>query len=74
AMQPAEDTCHGSILYERLEQFADYQVPKYFGMSLNEFLELPTDVCSRILSIAGKKQKIEGTIASNALDQLSVGK
>lgn len=70
AMHPAEDTCTGSVLYERLEQFADLCITKHFGLSLTEFLELPTDVCSEIMRIAAKRQKLENTVASDMLDKL----
>ena len=74
AMHPAEDVSAGSLLDERIEQFADRQVSKFFGMSLTEFLQYPTELCMRILEICGRKQKYENTVAGNALAALEAGR
>ena len=71
AMHAAEDFTSGSLLYERLDQFADLQVGKFFNISLTEFLELPSDVCTHLLEKSASMQKTEGTLAGNMLDQLN---
>lgn len=70
AMHPAENVLEGSFLDERIEQFADKEVTKHFGLSLIEFLDLPTDVCFKILEVAAKRQKVEGSTAASLLNQL----
>lgn len=74
ALHDGENTGIGSTLYERIELFAERGVTKHFGLSLSEFLELPTDVCDRILEISNKRQAIEGSVAGNMLAQLEANK
>jgi hypothetical protein len=74
AMHDCEDSSKGSILYERLNQFAEYCVAKHFGLSLAEFLELPTDVCNEILNISDKRQRTENSVATNLLNELELKK
>jgi len=59
AMWPQEDASTGSLLDERLEQFADLQVGRVFNCSLNEFLSQPSDVCFKMLEIAAKRKNTE---------------
>jgi len=70
AMHPAENTSDGSLLDERLQQFADKKVSHYFGLSLKEFLEYPPDICLKILEICSKKQSEENTVTNAVLSQL----
>lgn len=70
AMHYAENCRDGSLMDERLSQFADKQVVKFFGLSLTEFLNLPSDTCLKILEICGKKQNEENVIAGNALNNI----
>ena len=62
AMHWEEDNSNSSSLYERIQQFEDRQVYKRFGLSLTEFLELPRDVCIKILDVSTKKQKDENNV------------
>ena len=39
AMHTSEDSSTGSMLYTKLEQFANHNVPKHFGLSLKDFLD-----------------------------------
>ena len=73
-MHDCENVCKGSDLYERLNQFAEYQVTKHFGLSLLEFLEFPTDICDEILDISARRLSVEGSTASNILAQLQANK
>ena len=70
ALQWAEDATTGSLLYERLQEFADKGVGKIFNISLDKFLELPTDTCLKMFEIASKLKTEEGKIAQNLLDGL----
>jgi len=74
AMHDSEDASKGSVLYERIEMFAEFQVTKFFGLSLADYMELPTDVCSKILEISAKRQKVEGSVTNSMLSQLEAGK
>lgn len=70
AMHPAEDSSTGSLLYERIEQFGEKQVPKWYGLSLKDFLSLPTDICIKILQECEKLRNKESTDTSNLISQL----
>ena len=70
AMHPSEDVSHGGALYGRIDQFATLQVGKFFNMSLTEFLDMPSDVCTHILEVSSQMQKTEGNVASDMLDKL----
>lgn len=70
AMHWCEDTATDSTLYERIDLFLNRDVSKHSGLSLVEFLELPSDLCSYLLEVATKRQKLEGTVASTMLRDL----
>lgn len=69
----AEDNTTGSLLHERLDMFAQKQVHKWFGISWPEFVAQPTDLCLRMLEIAGKKQDAEDSTTTGVLAQLGGG-
>lgn len=69
AMQWPEDTCSGSTLYERLSQYTIYGIQKHFGLSVTEFLDLPSDIVLYLLELGSKEQKKEGAIAEDLLTQ-----
>lgn len=59
AMWDCEDARTGSLMDERMSQFAEKHVGKHFNISWPEFMELPTDQCYRMLEIASKLKNIE---------------
>ena len=67
----AENASLGSTLYERIELFAELDVKKHFGMSLNELLEMPTDIVNKILEVSAARQKVEGNAAQDLSDKLT---
>ena len=71
AMQWAEDSFNGSLKYERIEQFSDYNVTKYFNLSWTEFCNLPVDEARKILEVSLKRRNKEGTVTDNLLKDLS---
>jgi hypothetical protein len=70
-MHPSENTCTDSAMYNRIKQFAELQVGKYFHVSLTEFLEYPRDICIHILEISTQMQKNESTAATNILNDIA---
>ena len=70
AMHPAEDISLVSTIRERVEQFAQLQVGKFFNISFKEFLEFPNDVVLMILETSSKMQQKDSSAASEILDQL----
>lgn len=71
ALHWSEESSSTSALYERIQQFVDRQVHTKTGLSLDKFLELPRDVCIKILEISAKEQKIEDNIANNLTNRLN---
>lgn len=69
AFQPSEDTSKTSHLYERIRQFRIRNVPKHFGLSLVDFMSLPTDIAEFVLEEAGVATNEESTVAQNLSDQ-----
>lgn len=70
-MHPGEDASTGSLLYERIEQFEERKIYQRFGLTLKDFLDLPSDVCMKVMEVAGKRLKDEGTIAASVMTQLN---
>lgn len=71
AMHYAENVSDGSLLDERIAQFAEKKITKYFGLSFKEFLEYPPDVCFKMLEVAEKQSKIESDATTSVLNQLN---
>lgn len=75
AMHWEEDASTGSQLYERIELFKERQIYQIFGLSLTEFLDLPRDICTKILESCGKKQNEEGKVVDDITRRLNtIGK
>jgi hypothetical protein len=72
----AEDASEGSALYERIEQFEEREIYQRFGLSLTAFMTLPSDICKKVMEIAGKRLKQKADMTStvkNDLDRLTGG-
>lgn len=48
-LHDAENYCPTTPLYASIELFGDREVHKYYGLDYAEFMELPRDVCTKIL-------------------------
>lgn len=55
----AEHISEVSRLYEITKVFMDRKVNHYFGISFNEFLQYPADICDHILDLCYNRQKSE---------------
>lgn len=62
----AEDSTTDSLLHERIRAFGLKNVTKYFGCSLNEFFDLPTDICMMMMETCEELKKMEHQAASAA--------
>lgn len=71
AMWESEDAHTGSLMDERMSQFAEKHVGKHFNISWTEFLALPTDQCYKMLEIATKLKNIELNSVETQLALLS---
>jgi hypothetical protein len=63
----SEDTITDGPMHERMTQFVDYGIHKYFGLSFNEFIDQPTYRVQLMLEVAEKRVKAEAEIANTAL-------
>lgn len=69
-MHPAEDISGFSTAYERINQFLNLQVGKFFNISFKDFIEFPNDIVIYMLEAAANMQKKDGIAASDMMDQL----
>lgn len=72
AIHPTEDITTNGLLEERIEQFAELRIGKYFNISFTEFINQPREVVVKMINVATKMQKIEGNVASDLLSNLDV--
>lgn len=70
AMHRCEDPSEGCLLYERIEQFAELKVGKYFNISFPDFMDLPSDICKKILETANRMFKVEAELAESLGNRL----
>ena len=70
AMHPSEDTSTNSALHDMIDKFADLNVYKYFGLSFDKFLELPSETVNKVLEVCAKRNKVEGAITNDMLRNL----
>lgn len=66
ALHGAEDNYKTSRLYETIENFVTKDIYKSTGLSLTEFLNLPTEACLMILE-AVEKKSVKETVGLNQL-------
>lgn len=70
AMHRSEDPITGSLLEERMREFAELEIYKVFGCSWSEFLEQPRDECERMFEIARPRKEAENAVADAAANKL----
>lgn len=69
-----EDVVSHGTLYERMRQYIDMEIQKYFGLSFNEFIDQPTYVVMLQLEVAEARLRKEAPLhdaAREALDNLT---
>ena len=66
-----EDSISQGSLHERMNQYIDYDIQKYFGLSFIEFIEQPTYVILMQLEIAVGRLKKEAPLHDAARDALN---
>lgn len=71
ALHFAEDFCSTSRLYEMLDVFIDKNVHATTGLNLEQFLQLPHDVCEQILIRCDKKQAKDAAVQADVLNNLN---
>ncbi len=71
ALHFAEDYCAPSRLYEMIDIFVDKNVHGITGLNLQQFLELPHDVCEQVLIRCDKKQSRDAAAQASVLNSLN---
>lgn len=66
-MHPAEDNTHSTGLYDFIETYAAKDIGEIFRISLLEFMNLPTEYCTKLIEIANKR----ATTKNNAIDEIA---
>jgi hypothetical protein len=57
-----EDTVTAGSLHERMNQYIDRDIQKYFGLSFNEFIDQPTYVIAMQLEVAEDRIRKEAPL------------
>lgn len=76
AKQWAEDSNKGCSLYERMDQYHECGMMKWFGMSWDRWIEQPHDVCEEQLrrgKLWGEAEVKKGQDLQNQLDLIRQG-
>jgi hypothetical protein len=69
-MHPSEDTITDGALHERMKEYVECDIHKYFGISFLEFINQPTYVLRMQLEIAQEQIRKEAPIADALRKQL----
>jgi len=73
-MNDAEDYCNTSKLYELVKVYADEKVYDYYHLSLQDFLDLPHDMCDFIIADCKLRRKKDDKANANLINSLQPGK
>lgn len=65
-----EDVLSSGPLHERMNQFIDRDIQKYFGLSFSEFIDQPSYVINMQLEVAEEKIRKEAPLADAARQAL----
>jgi len=65
-----DSVTHGS-LHERMNQYIDLDIQKYFGLTFTDFIEQPTYVIQMQLEIAQERIRKEAPLANAAQEALN---
>lgn len=70
-MHWAEDTVTGCSLYEMIDMYVNHDIMKHFGLSLTDFLDLPTYVVTHLFETAAKLQKSPNRAVQDLLNEMN---
>lgn len=74
AMHETEEVSEVSLLYERINSYSEKKVKEYFGISLNELMDLPRDIVEHIFDQCDKRLIKESRMQNNILSELNIDK
>jgi len=69
-----ENVVDGNRYEERLKQYIDFDIQKYFGISIDEFLDRPRHEVESLIKIAVERIKKEAPIVQQAQEMLKNNK
>lgn len=70
-MNDSEDTITQGALHDRMTQYLDCDINKYFGLSFQEFIDQPTYVIVMQLEMAQERIRKEAPVAEALKRQLN---
>lgn len=70
-MYPAEQVSPDSLLYDAIRKFGKRNIAKTFGLSLNEFMELPRDIAEHIMDVALEISKEKNNALQDLEDEMN---
>ncbi len=70
-MNDSEDTVTQGALHDRMAQYLDCDINKYFGLSFQEFIDQPTYVIVMQLEMAQERIRKEAPVAEALKRQLN---
>jgi hypothetical protein len=65
ALHEAEDNTTTSALYEAIETYHHKGIKDLFGLSIKEYLDLPNEICIKLMEVANKNTQKNNTILSS---------
>lgn len=65
ALHEAEENTTNSSLYEAIEGYVKLNIKDLTGLTLTEYLDLPTEFCILLANIASKEAQKKSTILGN---------
>ena len=65
ALHETEDNTTTSALYEAIETYHNKGIKELFGLSIKEYLDLPNEICIKLMEVANKNTQKNNTILSS---------
>jgi hypothetical protein len=73
-MHWSEDTVTGSRLHERMSEYLDADIGKFFNLSFNEYIDNPTYICDFMFQEARRRISREKPVIDALQDALAAGR
>lgn len=70
ALHEAEDNTLTSNLYEAIDTYQKNGIKEIFGLSLNEYLDLPTEICIKLLETASQEYSKKSSVINGLENDL----
>jgi hypothetical protein len=74
ALHESEDNTTTSNLYEAIERYHQKGIKDLFGLSITEYLDLPTEICIKLMDIATRDANDKTKIAKQIEDTMNKDK